>query len=136
MQFENGRSRRSQMLLWTPAERAIFDAMQAVEAMPAHPLLTEAVQMLAQAQDRVADFVELSPGGHSWMLVFGSGEDAPNKSLDEIFHCKRCGMVKHDYRHNGGQRSPNYPNFLMPGKQGWWGPADGEPKCVPVEPPT
>lgn len=41
------------------AERAIGDAMRAVEEMPAHPLLTEAVTLLVQARDKVADFVDL-----------------------------------------------------------------------------
>ena len=52
--------------------------------------------------------------GHDWLMVFGSGDDAPGKSLDEIFHCRRCGAVKHDYRHNGGRRSPNYPTYYRP----------------------
>jgi hypothetical protein len=43
------------------------------------------------------------------LLVFSSGEDAPGKSLDTCEQCKTCGAVIHDYRHNGGQRSPNYP---------------------------
>jgi hypothetical protein len=41
--------------------------------------------------------------------VFSSGEDAPGKSLDTCEQCNTCGAVIHDYRHNGGQRSPNYP---------------------------
>lgn len=42
-------------------------------------------------------------------LVFSSGEDAPGKSLDTCEQCNTCGAVIHDYRHGGGQRSPNYP---------------------------
>lgn len=42
----------------TPAERAILDAMYAVEEAGASPALTDAVTLLAQARDRVADHVE------------------------------------------------------------------------------
>lgn len=50
--------RRNRSDLWTPAERAIHDAVQVVEAVGAHPLLTEASLLLQQAQNKVADFVE------------------------------------------------------------------------------
>ena len=43
---------------WTPAEKAIYDAMQAVEAMPADVRLTDAVTLLGAAQNSVADFVD------------------------------------------------------------------------------
>jgi hypothetical protein len=55
----DGIARRCDQTLMVPAERAIFDAMQAVEKMCAHPLLTEAVTLLDQARNKVADFVEL-----------------------------------------------------------------------------
>lgn len=55
----NGFPRRAKMDEWTPAERAIYDAMQAVEKVGAHPLLTDAVILLSQARDKVADYVEL-----------------------------------------------------------------------------
>ena len=44
-----------------PAELAIRQALLAVEAMPAHPDLTEAVILLSQAQNHVADFID-----HFW----------------------------------------------------------------------
>ena len=50
--------RRIRMDLWTPAEKAIGAAVDAVEAMPADPRLTDAVCLLAKAKDRVADFVD------------------------------------------------------------------------------
>lgn len=53
--------RRCRMDLWTPAERSIFDAVQAVEAVGAHPLLTDAVVMLTAARRKVADFIDLPP---------------------------------------------------------------------------
>lgn len=43
---------------FVPAETAIREAMLAVEDMDAHPLLTEAVILLGQAKDKVADFVD------------------------------------------------------------------------------
>jgi len=51
--------RRNQMKLWTPAEKAIWEALQTLEAAGAHPLLTEAGNLLQQARDKVADYVEL-----------------------------------------------------------------------------
>lgn len=53
--------RRSRIDLFTPAETAIFQAMQAVEEAGAHPLLTDAVLLLQRAKDKVSDYVD----GHS-----------------------------------------------------------------------
>jgi len=50
--------RRIDMLRWTPAERAIYEAIQAVEALPPDVRLTDAVILLGQAQTKVADFVD------------------------------------------------------------------------------
>lgn len=50
--------RRSYMHKWVPAEKAIFDAMLAVEYMPADPILTEAICLLQKARDKVADYVD------------------------------------------------------------------------------
>lgn len=55
---DNGFPRRIRTDLYTPAERAIADAIAAVEAAGAHPRLTDAVVLLGQAKDAVADFVE------------------------------------------------------------------------------
>jgi hypothetical protein len=53
--------RRNRLDLCTPAELAIYDAVQAVEKAGAHPLLTDAVNLLAQAREKVADYVD-GPG--------------------------------------------------------------------------
>ena len=58
---ENGVLRRNCQYLYSPAERAIWDAKEAVEKSGAHPLLTEAINLLKSAQALVADFVELCP---------------------------------------------------------------------------
>ena len=50
--------RRRRLDLATPAEKAIFDAMQIVEELPADERLTDAVTLLQQAQDKVADYVD------------------------------------------------------------------------------
>ena len=42
----------------TPAELKIYEAMQAVEALPPDERLTEAVVLLGKARDRVADYVD------------------------------------------------------------------------------
>lgn len=58
---EYGIPRRCRLDLATPAETAIRSAIAAVEAAGAHPLLTEAVMLLGEARNKVADFVELEP---------------------------------------------------------------------------
>jgi hypothetical protein len=46
------------MELMTPAELAILEAKEKVEAMPADVRLTDAQVLLTQAQNKVADFVD------------------------------------------------------------------------------
>lgn len=50
--------RRIRVDLYTPSEKAIANAMQEVEKMGAHTLLTEAVILLQQAKDKVADYID------------------------------------------------------------------------------
>ena len=50
--------RRIDLLRFTPAEKAIYDAVQEVEKVGAHPLLTDAVILLGQAREKVADYVD------------------------------------------------------------------------------
>lgn len=50
--------RRANLQQFTPAERAIYDAVQAVEALPADVRLTDAVVLLQAARDSVADYVD------------------------------------------------------------------------------
>ena len=53
-----GVPRRNRIDLFTPAEAAIYAAVQAVEEAGAHPLLTDAVVLLQQAREKVADYVD------------------------------------------------------------------------------
>lgn len=55
---ENTIPRRNRIDLMTPAELAIRNAMIAVETVGADVLLTDAVILLGQARDKVADFVD------------------------------------------------------------------------------
>lgn len=50
--------RRCHVWEWTPAEIAINSAIQIVETIGADVRLTDAVILLAQAQNKVADFVD------------------------------------------------------------------------------
>ena len=50
--------RRIQLEKFTPAELAIYKAVEAVEALPPDVRLTEAVNLLQKARDRVADYVD------------------------------------------------------------------------------
>jgi hypothetical protein len=54
----DGFPRRSCLDSMTPAELTIFNAVLEVEAVGAHPRLTDAVILLAAARDAVADFVD------------------------------------------------------------------------------
>lgn len=59
----------------TPAEKAIHDATQAVEAMPADERLTRAVVLLQSAREYVADFVDGVPLNDQDYTAWG--EDTP-----------------------------------------------------------
>ena len=50
--------RRCRIDLYTPAEKAIYDAAQVVEGMDADVRLTDAVNTLWKAKDLVADYVD------------------------------------------------------------------------------
>jgi hypothetical protein len=54
----DGFPRRNDITLCTPAENAIDAAVEAVELVGAHPLLTDAVNLLHEAREKVADFIE------------------------------------------------------------------------------
>lgn len=51
--------RRSRLDKNVPAELAIRHAVQLVEMAGAHPLLTEAVNLLDKAREKVADYIDL-----------------------------------------------------------------------------
>lgn len=53
--------RRNRLDLLQPAEKAIRDAVQAVEGMDADARLTDAVSLLNQARESVADFIDGVP---------------------------------------------------------------------------
>jgi hypothetical protein len=55
---ENKFPRRSCIYLLTPAEKSVRDAMQAVEAVGADVRLTEAVVLLQQAKEKLADYFD------------------------------------------------------------------------------
>jgi len=55
----DGIPRRCRIDLMTPGELAIRNAVLVVEQAGCHPLLTDAVVLLQQAKEKVADFVEL-----------------------------------------------------------------------------
>lgn len=57
----DGFPRRGRVDLWCPAEKAIQAAVDAVEEAGADLLLTDAVILLGQAKDKVADWYEAQP---------------------------------------------------------------------------
>lgn len=58
MQTVDGFPRRRRIDLMTPEETKIREAVLAVEALGAHPLLTETSVILQKARDKLADYVE------------------------------------------------------------------------------
>ena len=50
--------RRNRIDLFTPAEKAIYDALLEVEKMPADTRLTESTILLNKAREKVADFID------------------------------------------------------------------------------
>lgn len=64
---ENGFPRRNRIDLNTPAELAIRKAIESVEEAGCHELLTDAVNLLDEAREKVADFVELEPRNRGGM---------------------------------------------------------------------
>lgn len=50
--------RRAYLNKLTPAEIAIWNAIQAVEELPADVRLTDAVNLLIKAKDKVGDYVD------------------------------------------------------------------------------
>ncbi len=50
--------RRNRIDLNTPAEKAIYDAMQEIEKAGADVRLTEAIMLLSKAKELVGDFVD------------------------------------------------------------------------------
>lgn len=59
MRMVNGHPRRFRVNLLTPTENSIREAVGRVEDLGAHPLLTDAIVLLAAAREKVADFLEL-----------------------------------------------------------------------------
>jgi len=50
--------RRAYLEKQVPAERAIREAIDAVESLPADTRLTDAVVLLGQAKDKVSDYID------------------------------------------------------------------------------
>jgi len=50
--------RRAQMLKWIPAEKAIAEAIDAVESLGADERLTDVVVRLGEAKDRLSDWAD------------------------------------------------------------------------------
>ena len=50
--------RKNYLYLLTPAETAIVRAMEAVESVGADPRLTDAINLLSSAKDKVAEYID------------------------------------------------------------------------------
>lgn len=56
--YGDGVPRKNNLETMVPAEKAIFAAAQEVEKLPPSPLLTDAINLLHQARDKVAEYVD------------------------------------------------------------------------------
>lgn len=56
---ENGTPRRNQLNKFTAKEMELYDIMQNIEKLGAHPLLTDVINLIDQARYKLADWVEL-----------------------------------------------------------------------------
>lgn len=65
--METETPRRMRMDLRFAPETKIYEAMNSIEEMPADVRLTDAVQLLSQAAEKVADFID-SEEGKSWLI--------------------------------------------------------------------
>jgi len=95
MQMVDGFPRRSRLNWNTRAELAIRDAIHAVEAAGCHELLTEAVTLLGEAKDKVADFVE---------------RDDPHKAIT-LPYCIYCGEKGCTTNHRAVPGPGPVPNY-------------------------
>ncbi|MEI8142878.1 MAG: hypothetical protein WCG90_08435 [Chitinophagia bacterium] len=56
--MDNEIPRRNQLYLNTEAEKAIYDAIQEVEKVGVDPKLTDIVVMLANAKEKLSDYID------------------------------------------------------------------------------
>jgi hypothetical protein len=55
---------RSRVDLFTAPEKAIYNAQAELERFGAHPLLTDALNHLLAARDKIADYVDVQESEH------------------------------------------------------------------------
>lgn len=86
MTMAGGVPRRINVDLNTSAELAIREAVRVVENAGAHPLLTDAVVLLAQGREKVADWVDQQPAVKvsDWCEYRYSGEDGRCTNLATV----------------------------------------------------
>lgn len=85
--------RRNRLDLNTPAEKAIYDAIQEVEKVGADTRLTGAVIKLSEARNLVADFVDEIPApGFIERIIDEKNEVDARSAKLEVF------MMKDDFR--------------------------------------
>lgn len=58
--------RRNRVYLFKPAEYIIYTAVQEIEKMPPSPTLTEALNLLHQAKEKVSDFIDEQTEDEQW----------------------------------------------------------------------
>jgi hypothetical protein len=82
-------ARRNDIDLMSSTEKAIWEVKGRVEAMGAHPLLTDATVLLSQAQDKVADYLEMpAPHDRNFLergnIVQINGVNIPVNKIDIV----------------------------------------------------
>jgi hypothetical protein len=113
--------RRIRLDLYTPAEVAIRAAVIAVEEAGAHPLLTDAVVLLQQAKEKVADFVELGTAGGTETCA-----DKPHKGSSAVDQEWRKSLCVGWRKYENGVKSECWLRWTSPkGLYYWLHPVEG-----------
>ncbi len=90
--------RRNRIDLLSPAEKAIYDAQQAVERAGADPRLTKATILLSEAGEAVADYID---------SALSSKEVSDKREQWVITQMKMTGKSREEIEEIGNQFNPN-----------------------------
>lgn len=77
--------RRIRLDMMTPEELTIFNMLDKIEKLGAHPLLTDVIVLLNEAREKLADWVDLQ--------AVAKPEYCPTCGMYTAPTCTRCGHV-------------------------------------------
>ena len=89
--------RRSRIDQMSPEEKSLFDMVGQIEALGAHPLLTDCVVLLGEARSKLSDWVDMSRP---------TPDQADGATGEEL-----CSACSHPKKLHSGDYAPNNPCF-------------------------